>query len=211
MEGDTYERDLLQRAIAGDTVAVTVLLARYYERLHAQIARKIPRDLQASVDAEDILQETQVQVYRHVETFEPQGSDAFYRWVATIALRRLRNAIKRQRAAKRGAGRRGVTGGDAVAEDSVITLLELMAGPEKTPSRVATRQEAIQAVQAALAHLPQDYRMAVQLVYIEGRSVADAAAEMGRTNRAIHNLCHKAKKHLQGLLGSASRYFSSSG
>lgn len=96
-------------------------------------------------------------------------------------------------------------------EDSVITLLELMAGPEKTPSRIATRQEAIQAVQAALAHLPQDYRKAVQLVYIEGRSVADAAAEMGRTNRAIHNLCHKAKKHLQDLLGSASRYFSSSG
>jgi RNA polymerase sigma-70 factor (ECF subfamily) len=211
VQGDTYELDLLQRAKEGDTVAVTVLLARYHERLRAQTARRIPVDLQRTVDADDILQETQVQVYRHVETFEPRGPDSFYRWVATIALRRLRNAIKRQRAAKRGAGKMGITGGATVPEESVVTLLELMAGPEKTPSRVATRNEAIQAVQTALAHLPQDYRKAVQLVYIEGHSVAHAAAEMGRTDRAIHNLCHKAKKHLQELLGSASRYLSSSG
>jgi len=211
VEDEGYELDLLDRATSGDTVAVTVLLARHHDRLKAQVSRKIPPDLRATVDADDILQETHIQVYQHIASFAPQGPDSFYRWMATIAVRRLRNAIKRCRALKRGAQGMVLTSGAAVPEDSVVTLLELMAGPEKTPSRVATRAEAIDAVQAALEHLPESYRQAVQLVYIEGRCVHDAAVVMGRSDRAVHNLCFKAKKHLQGLLGSASRYFSSSG
>ena len=210
MEANDYELDLLRRASTGDTVAVTVLLSHYHERLRQRIALRLPPDVRRSVDADDIIQETQIQVYRSIDRFEARGADSFYRWITTIALRRLRNAIKHQRAAKRG-GQAGQVFTSAAQVDSVVMLLDLMVGPDETPSTVAARQEALKSVQAALEHLSEDYRQAVQLVYLDGRSVAEAASQMGRTPRAIHNLCHKAKKHLQTLLGSASRYFGSSG
>ncbi len=83
-----------------------------------------------------------------------------------------------------------------------------MAGPAGTPSRCAATHEAVAALEAALVQLPEDYRRAVQLVYIEGQPVSTVAAQMGRTDRAIHNLCFKAKAHLRDLLGSGSHYLS---
>ncbi len=203
------QAEYLQRAIAGDTVATTVLLAHVHARLADHLTRRIPRSLQSRIDAEDLLQETQVEVYKHVTRFEPRGEDSFYRWVATIALRRLRNAIKAHRTIKRGGGWGHVGGGSF--EESAIALLDWMAGPEKTPSHSAARHEAVGAVQAALDALPAHYREAIRLVYLEGRSVAEAAAVMHRTERAVHNLCHKAKIRLRELLGSSSRFLSRTG
>jgi RNA polymerase sigma factor (sigma-70 family) len=96
-------------------------------------------------------------------------------------------------------------------ESSVVMLLDLMAASGRTPSRTIARREAHQAVEAALKVLPEDYREVVRLVYLEGLAVAQAAERMGRTERAIHNLCYKAKRRLREMLGSGSRYLSSSG
>lgn len=63
----------------------------------------------------------------------------------------------------------------------------------------------------ALTQLPSDYGEAARLVYLEGFSVAAAAQAMGRSDRAIHNLCHKAKQRLRELLGTRSRFMSGSG
>jgi len=211
MGTESYELQLVNRAANGDMVALTVLLTQAQQRLHSHIGRRIPRDLQGTVDADDVLQEAQVEAYRHLHDFQPHGDDSFYRWMATIAIRRLRNAIKKQRAAKRGGGRALVTELPSHLEKSAHLLLDLIASADKTPSRCAATYEAVEAMRAALTELPPDYQRAVQLVYIEGHSVAQAAAEMGRTDRAIHNLCYKAKEHLRGLLGSASRFLSQSG
>jgi RNA polymerase sigma-70 factor (ECF subfamily) len=205
---DNHEDELVRRAKSGDELALTLLLTWCHDRLRQGLARRVPRDLSGILDADDILQEAQVAACRNLSGFKPQGPDAFYRWVATIALRRLRNAIKAQRAAKRGAGR---SGGMGMREESVVALLELMSSPERSPSQKAARIEAAQAVQDALEQLPTAYRQAVQLVYIDGLSVADAAVAMGRSERAVHNLCFKSKKYLGDLLGSASRFMSRSG
>ncbi len=206
--GDTHESDLIRRAIAGDEVATTVLLADVHERLRSRVAARVSPDLQATVDADDIVQETQIQVFRHIGEFEPRGTDSFFRWVATIAIRRLRNAVKARRSLKRGGAEvpRTTAG---LPEASVVALLELMAGPEKTPSRLAAGQEATRAVEDAMQFLPEHYRQAVGLVYLEGNSVAEAATIMGRSPRAIHNLCFKAKRQLRSVLGSASKFLSS--
>ena len=147
-------------------------------------------------------------MFRHIGKFEPRGPDSFFRWAATIAIRRLRNAIKARRSLKRG-GMEVPRTTAGVPEASVVALLDLMAGPEKTPSRVVAGQEATRAVEDALAFLPEHYRQAVGLVYLEGHSVVEAATIMGRTPRAIHNLCFKAKRQLRSVLGSASKFLSS--
>ena len=93
---------------------------------------------------------------------------------------------------------------------STVTLIKLIEARDRTPSSIAASHEVNAAVGAALKELPEDYRDAVRMVYLEGLTVAQAAEAMGRTDRAIHNLCFKAKKKLQDLLGSESRFLSRS-
>jgi len=199
--------DLVARAVQGDSVAVTVLLTESYDRMRRFLAARIPRSMQALIDADDVLQDAHVDAYRNLHRFEVRGPDSFDRWLGTIALRRLRNQIQRYRAAKRGGGAAAIGG---ATDDSIVTMLDIMASPEKTPSRRAARGEALEAVAAAIELLPEAYRQAVQLVYLDGLGVEDAAARMGRTPSAVRNLCHKAKRKLLAVLGSRTRYLSDS-
>lgn len=208
MDPKDHQLELVKRAVAGNTVALTVLLTNLRDPLKARLTRKIPASFRSSVDAEDVIQEAQVEAFLHIRDFVPKEPGSFDRWFATIATRRLQNAIRRQRALKRSGDRLSVNQACNVSHESVVALLDMMAGPIKTPSSTAARNEAVRAVDEAIEQLPGDYQRAVRLVYLEGLTTAEAAERMQRTERAVHNLCYKAKKHLRDLLGSRSRYLS---
>jgi len=201
-----HETDLVRRAVEGDRVALTVLLADSHAELRAYIARKFPRRLRTTVDPDDIVQETQCEAFRHIGGLEPRGRESFQRWLRTIGIHKLRNALRHQRALKRGGGREDARGADNALWESTVVLLDLMEASTGTPSRFAARTETIEAVQAALGHLSADLQQAVILVYIQGVGVAAAASQMGRSPRAIHNLCYQAKLSLRNILGARSRY-----
>lgn len=200
--------DTLDRAIAGDQVALTLLLTTHRRSVLDYISGRIPPNLRGGLDAEDVVQNAYAEVFRHISGFELRGPDSFGRWVRTIALRKLRDAVKMRRAEKHGGDKAQLNVLPAGVGESAVMLLDLMAGNEKSPSRCAAGNEAVVAVRAALDVLPEDYRQAVSLVYLQGLPVKDAAAMMNRTERAIHNLCLKAKSHLRELLGTQSRFLS---
>jgi DNA-directed RNA polymerase specialized sigma24 family protein len=143
----------VKRAVAGDEVATTVLLI-IYPRLQQNLQRRIPRDIQALIDVDDVVQDTLIQIFQKIATFHSTGPDSFYRWVATIALYRLRNIIKAQRALKRGRGR--TLSGIAKSEDPGSTqwLLDWLQSPENTPSHHASRTEAQYALACLLIVCP---------------------------------------------------------
>ncbi len=203
--------DLVHRALRGDRLALTVLLTESEDSLRGRLGPRIPPDLRGIFDADDLLQEIYADVFRGIGEFEPRGADSFQRWLATVALRRLRAEIRHHRAAKRGGGWVRVDRIKVAGDESAVTLLKLMEATDRTPSRVAAGKELVSAVQAALTELPDDYRQAVQLVYLEGNPVAEVARTLGRTERAVHNLCHKAKRKLRDLLDNRSRFLSSAG
>jgi RNA polymerase sigma-70 factor (ECF subfamily) len=80
---------------------------------------------------------------------------------------------------------------------------------ERTPSRSAAGHEAVRAVQVGLAGLKSDYREALRLRYIEGLPVAEVAARMDRTERAVHMLCHRGLQCLRAAVGRSSQFLSS--
>ncbi len=198
------QHQLIAAAAAGDQAALTALLTETYATLRGYLARRIPADLQATIAAEDLVQETHVEVFRRIGDFRPDGDAALLRWVQTIAANRLRNAIRNRRAAKRG-GRRVQVRQPGLSE-SITVLLNVIAVCEDTPSQAAARDEIAPAVADAIAVLLPDQRQAVTLVYLDGLSVAEAAKKMNRTERAVHNLCYKARRHLREALGSRSDY-----
>jgi RNA polymerase sigma-70 factor, ECF subfamily len=186
-------------------------LAESRESLCEYVARRIPADLRTTLDADDLVQQAHIQVFRRITAFEVRGPDAFHRWVATIALHKLRDAIRHRRAARRAHAEAAVTphGPSGQHDDSVIALLDIIEGTDQTPSRSAARHEAVAAVESAVAALPDDQRQAVSLVYLQGCSVAAAAEAMRRSEQAIHGLCYRARGQLREYLGTRSRFLSS--
>jgi RNA polymerase sigma factor (sigma-70 family) len=209
MDTNSDRLEMARQASAGDAVALKLLLTESHDRLGHYLHLRIPADLRASVDAEDVLQETYVRVFTHIRQFVPSDDQSFDRWVATIAMRRLRSAIRYKRAARRSGNRAGALTGRTSAEDSVIALLDMLASPQRSPSRSVARREAVASMEQEILTLPAPYRQAIELVYLQGRTAAAAAREMGRTTRAIHGLCRRGTRLLAQRLGSASRYLSS--
>jgi RNA polymerase sigma factor (sigma-70 family) len=202
-----HQHALTCRAAAGDENALTVLLTQSRDRLRDRITRRTPAWLSRLVDAEDVVQDTHVEAFRQIRTFEPHDSTSFDRWLAVIAVRRLRACIQHYRALKRGGGLDRISA-DWRLGDSSLGLWDTLVGPGRTPSRSAARHEVIATVRVALDALPAHYRKAVWIVHMEGRPARDAADEMGRTERAIHGLCRRGlaqmRKHLQSVAGGLS-------
>lgn len=152
--GAPHRLALLRRAVEGDDDALAVLLAESRGELAQRVALRIRSDLQRAMSAEDIIQEAHIEVFRRIRSFDVRGMDRFDRWVATIALRRLRNAIAYERRRKRG--------GDFVRaedqrrqEDSTIALLETLVGPANTASRSVARREGVAAVKRSACRPPR--------------------------------------------------------
>ena len=210
MVGRGPEEDRLEQAVGGNHAALTMLLMDLQPRLRSYIAAKVPARLQGRLDADDIVQETHIQVYRNITRFESRGEGSFDRWVSTIAVRKLRNALSKYRAQRRGGDNTVASRLSNNGQSSACILLDLMAAPGRSPSGSAAGHEAVAAVQAGLEFLSEDQRRAVTLVYLEGWTVTAVAADLQRSEQAVYNLCHRAKERLHEVLQSGSRFLSSS-
>lgn len=202
------DTDLVARAVAGEQAALEELLLNHYDRLASRIAHKIPSDLQSVLTAEDVLQETFLEVARRIGEFQPRDADAFGGWLSTIAEHRLIDLARAQRAAKRGGGRAAVNAGPDDWSRSLVDMLTLVAVHERTPSRSVAAREVVSAIRAALPRINADYCEALRLRYIEGLPVDQTAERMGRTSRAVHMLCHRGLQQLRDVLGDDARFLS---
>ena len=211
MSSHRRQADLVQRARGGDDLALTMLLTDSRRRICSYLAGKIPADLRSTIDPDDVVQDAHVEVYNNIHRLDSNAPEAFDRWVKTISIRKLRDRLRRRRAAKRGGGKYEAKENRVQVEDSMIGLLDLVAVSTRTPSRSVARAEAIEAVQAALDELPEHYRQAIWMTHIAGVPVAETARRMGRTERAIHGLNRRGMKILGDLLGSSTKFLSSSG
>lgn len=197
------ELELVQRAVAGERLALERLLLRHHRTLSARIAAGLPAALRSTLAAEDVLQDVFTEAYRGIAAFRPTDAGSFIRWLCTIADHRVVDAARAQRAAKRGGGRSPVA---ADEYESLRGLLDLVAVHERTPSQSAAGHEAVAAVRNALQSISPDYRTALELRYLHGLSVGDTAARMGRTERAVHKLCSRGLGQLRDVLGDAATY-----
>ena len=62
-------------------------------------------------------------------------------------------------------------------------------------------------MQVGLASLPQSQQDAVRLRHLDGKSVAETAAALGRPPGAVRGLLQRARKSLRDALGRSSRWF----
>jgi RNA polymerase sigma-70 factor, ECF subfamily len=204
-ESTVGETALVAAAITGDRVALERLLLAHYDGLARQVAARLPARLQSTQAVEDILQLTFCQAFRDVGRFEQRDDATFANWLAQIAENRLLDAIKQHDAQKRGGGVPHLT--DETRDESrAVSLWNWVASQDPSPSSIVARDEALHALNVALASLPSDQREAIRLRLLEGKSLEEAAAALGRTPDAVRGLVHRGKVQLQAAMGRASQW-----
>ncbi len=156
-----------------------------FESLYGELAPQLQGYLRALVRdgarAEDLLQETFLQVHRARHTYMPPRP--VKPWIYAIA----RNVFLMHR---RAAGRRGRH--EAVANDE-LPELPIPAEMESLADRDAVRR--------ALARLPEDRREALVLHHLWGLSFREVGAVQGISEAAAKLRAHRGMVALRELLG----------
>lgn len=96
-DGTEATVNLLERARRGDKTAIDTLFARYLPRLRRWASGRLPRWARDLSDTQDLVQETLLQTFKRVETFEARGEGAFQAYLRQALLNRIRNELRRFR------------------------------------------------------------------------------------------------------------------
>lgn len=199
---ETQERQLLQRAIAGDSKAIELLFEAHHAGLSAYIKRRLPAEVNRTIEVTDVLQDTFYEACYRFDTFEDRGGNTVYRWLLTIARSRMVDLLRMHRSRPRFSS----ASLSSSTDDAIASALEELAVYRRTPSRSAQSHEFLAAVELSLEKLPVDFRRAVVYRHIDGLSVAETAERMGRTSESVHVLCCRGLRLLRAELVSRS-YF----
>ena len=177
---------LLDAARGGDAVALGALMDWFRRYLLKVAAAELPAHVRLKVPPSDVVQDALLEAYRLFERFEGAGAAEFRGWLAGIVRNKVRDSVRRFAAGgKRDAGREVAVAGSGGAD------------PAPSLSSEAVRREEAEAVLAALARLPAEYRAAIQLRTWDGLPFAEVGARTGRTEDAARMLFARAMKRLE--------------
>jgi RNA polymerase sigma-70 factor (ECF subfamily) len=186
-ETDALDRADMERLAAGHDAALNDLM----ERHATTVFRFLCRMLGNEDDANDLAQETFARVFQSRNKF--RTNEKFSTWLFTIAANLARNQI-RWRTRQRNVSLDAETG---AAEEPLANVLPAAGA---APNEQAVAMERTAAVRRAVSSLPEDLREAIVLCEWEEKSVAEAAAMVDTTPKAIESRLYRARQNLREQL-----------
>lgn len=171
----------MERYASGDDAA----FAEVYDGLAPRLFGFLLRQTRDRARAEDVVQQTMLQIHRARGRFEP-GAEVTP-WAFAIARRLLVDQFRR-------GGREVLAATDE--DDSADLLVALDARADD----LAAARELAARLDAELRRLPENQRIAFELLKQEGLSVAEAAQVLGTTASAVKLRAHRAYEALRSAL-----------
>ena len=131
--------------------------------------------------AEDLVQETYLRAYRSIRKLaEPKG---FHGWLGTIARSVAVDSWRRAGRQKRGAPAR--------LTESALETVAASEGEE------AGRGEMREKVRLAIQSLPEEYRVALMMRYIDGADYGQITMQLGLTGDVLRGLLYRGLQLLR--------------
>ena len=185
-DGRSDEELLLEYRTTEDAAVFTELVARYQRELFSYLRRF----LGDAAKAEDVFQQTFLQVHVKSELFQPGRK--FRPWLYTIA---TNQAIDYQRRNKRHR-RLSLDQSQRSSGEEVGSLMEVVASQEAGPHAKAEDGEQAEWIRSAVGSLPETLQSAVQLVYFRGMKYREAAQVLSVPVGTVKSRLHSALQRL---------------
>jgi RNA polymerase sigma-70 factor (ECF subfamily) len=152
---DPSDELLLQNYRQGDRASFAKLVERYQRELFHFLVRF----LGDRASAEDVFQETFLQVHQSANQFDPQRR--FKPWLFTIAANKARDLIRAQARRPTNALQASING----ANDEGGEFIDLMQSAQPGPDEPLRRRELAQKVQRTVMNMPDNLREVLLLSY----------------------------------------------
>ena len=195
---DHQFRQWLAQAQQGEPAAITSLLRGQDAYLCAYVRRRLQRDLQPFVAVDDVLQELYLAAFKSIGRFTGRRSGELRAWLIGIAENKLREARKAHRAKKRGGGQHHRVEADRTTMYG--KLVERVAHPGPTPSRIVAGKESRQHLGLALASLRPRDREAIELRFFRQLPLDAVAEHLAISPDAAKKRCHRALQRLRDFI-----------
>jgi RNA polymerase sigma-70 factor (ECF subfamily) len=180
----TGDAELVRRARDRDEAAIRSILQANNRRLY-RIARGILRN---DSEAEDVVQETYVQAFTHLQDF--RGDSSLATWLARIAMNEALGRLRRQRPAVEWTS---LPPGTLEAQIIQFPLSATSVDPEKSMAQ----REIQYVVEHAIDELPDAFRIVFITRVIEGMNVEETAEILGLKPETVKTRLHRARTMLR--------------
>ncbi len=194
-QANVDETTLVAKAREGEPRAFGELVRRYENKIF-RLAQHITQNRE---DAEDVLQETFMKAYEHLDQF--QGNSKFYTWIVRIAVNQALMKLRRRKTDK------------SVSLDETIdtgedTIVREIAAWDENPEQKFSREELGEVLDTAIQGLEPLYRSVFVLRDIEELSTEETAEALNLSVPAVKSRLLRARLQLREKL---TRHFKRKG
>ncbi len=190
------EPELLKRYMAGDEDAFREIVSRYRNDLYAFLRRF----LNNKEMAEDIFQETFLQIFTSRESYDPNRP--LRPWLFTIAANKAKDAMRKQQ-------RTGAMTIGTVADSEQMSfedVLSNIAFDNTVPYESLERNETAAQVREIIANMPENLREILILAYFNKFSYKQMAAVLnipiGTVKSRLHAAVSRFTKDWKSIVGT---------
>lgn len=182
MTMERNDEDLARATRMGDLGAFRTLVERHRGRFYSLALRMSGN----RSEAEDMAQEAFIRVYRGLAGF--RGESTLSTWMTRVALNTFHRHLRRLP--------RTQPLPDEALTDAADAGRPAAAGAAPDPEKSFLSREAGERLRALVAGLPEQFRDAVTLFYLEDRSIDEASAALGVSSGTLKSRLFRAREML---------------
>jgi len=180
---------LVDRARAGDRVALEQIAERYREALLRFAHGRVPATARGMLDTQDVVHVALMRTLEHLDRIDPRLSGSLLAYLRRAVLNQIVDESRRARRRPTHAG-----------------LDDGIAGPDRDPLELLVSREDRERYEVALMRLPPDQQEAFMMRVEMGCGYAEIAAALGRPSaEAVRMLVRRAIRTLVKLLRDRAR------
>ena len=179
----TGDTELVRRALARDEAAVRAIMQANNRRLY-RLTRGILRN---DGEAEDVVQETYVRAFTHLESF--RGDSSLATWLSRIAMNEALGRLRRQRP--------GVELDSLPQGTLEAQIIQCPLAAADDPEKSMAQREIQHVVEHAIDELPDTFRLVFITRVIEGMNVEETAEILGLKPETVKTRLHRARNMLR--------------
>lgn len=180
----TFEAKLVERILKGDESAFGELVAQFHKRIYS-IAYRMVGNVS---EAEDLCQEIFLRLYQKLSQYDPNLP--LTPWICRIASNTTINYLKR----------RGIK---TMPLEIMVNSKEKerpIADEHATPEQAMIVENRDKKLQSAIMELPENYRLAFTLKYVENLTSEEISEIMNIPRNTIKTWLVRAREALRGKL-----------
>jgi RNA polymerase sigma-70 factor (ECF subfamily) len=189
---DTNVMALIAAARSGSSTSLGKLLANYRGYLLLVANQEVDTKLRVKIAPSDVAQETFLLAHQKFDAFEGTNEHEFRGWLRKILVNRYKDLWREFQATKRRCADREVP----LDRDVSGPGGGLLAKRDDTPSRQMIAAEELSALEQALATLPPEQRMIVEMRNWDRLSFVEIGERLGKSQDAIRKAWARAIKQL---------------